>query len=56
MCDSGVGPREVSDFMSDFLKQEADFAFRMAILGLKLPWFGTLSLAVQERDWIDRVD
>jgi len=39
--------------MSDFLRKEADFGFRMAILGLKWLWLGTLNLAVQEADWID---
>jgi hypothetical protein len=54
-CDSGVGPRRVLNFMSDLLKQEVDFSFRMAILGLKWSWLGALNLAVQERDGIDRV-
>jgi len=49
ICDSGVGPRQVLYFMSDFLKQEADLGFRMALLGLKLSWLGTLSPAVHER-------
>jgi hypothetical protein len=40
-------------FISDFLKKEADFGFRMAILGLKLWCLETLSLPVQERDGID---
>jgi hypothetical protein len=39
--------------MSYSLKKEADFGFRMAILGLKLSCLGTLSLAAQEQDWID---
>jgi hypothetical protein len=34
-ADSRVGPRQVSDFMGDFLKKEADFGFRMAIFWLK---------------------
>jgi hypothetical protein len=52
-ADSQVGPRQVLDFMSDFLRKEADFGFRMAVFGLKLSCLGTLSLAAQERDWID---
>jgi len=41
--------------MSDFSKQEVHFGFRMAIFGLKLSCLGTLSPAVQERDWIDQI-
>ena len=30
------------DFMSQWLKEEADFRFRMSFLGLKLPLLGIL--------------
>lgn len=43
------------DFMRDLLKKEADFGFRVAILGLKLSCLGTLNLAVQEREGVDRI-
>ena len=42
ICDSGVGPRQVLDFISQWLKEEADFRFRRSILGLKLPLLGIL--------------
>jgi hypothetical protein len=32
----------VLDFMSQWLKEEADFRFRRSILGLKLPLLGIL--------------
>ncbi len=36
----GVGPKQIFDFMSHCLKNEACFGLRMAILGLKLPLLG----------------